>query len=97
MLATEIVTDAVDYRYAARDGLQTSMRPIELPDDAAQACLDLSIALDLPLCGIDLKRTDDGRYFCFEVNPSPAFTYYEEHTEQPIAMAIARHLAGLSS
>jgi hypothetical protein len=28
------------------------------------------------------------------VNPSPAFSYYEAHTGQPIAQAIARYLAG---
>jgi hypothetical protein len=28
------------------------------------------------------------------VNPSPAFSYYELHTGQPIAAAIAGYLAG---
>jgi uncharacterized circularly permuted ATP-grasp superfamily protein len=37
----------------------------------------------------DLARAPDGRWFCFEVNPSPGFTYYESHTGQPIAAAIA--------
>ena len=32
--------------------------------------------------------------YCFEVNPSPAFSYDEAHTGQPIAQAIARYLAG---
>ena len=48
----------------------------------------------LPLAGIDLRRTPDGRYVCFEVNPSPAFSFYERRTGLPIAHAIARHLAG---
>jgi hypothetical protein len=30
---------------------------------------------------------------CFEVNPSPGFSYYEGHTGQPISAAIARYLA----
>jgi glutathione synthase/RimK-type ligase-like ATP-grasp enzyme len=49
--------------------------------------------LDLPLCGIDLKRASDGRYFCFEVNPSPAYSYYQENAGQPIAEALVRFLA----
>jgi hypothetical protein len=41
-----------------------------------------------------LKITPDNQVYCFEVNPSPAFSYYEEHTQQPIAYAVARYLAG---
>ena len=50
--------------------------------------------LSLPLAGIDLRRTPDGRYVCFEVNPSPAFSFYERRTGLPIANCIARYLAG---
>jgi hypothetical protein len=35
----------------------------------------------------------DGRVICFEVNPSPAFSYYERHTGQPIARELALWLA----
>lgn len=47
--------------------------------------------MELP--GIDPRLTDDGRFVCFEVNPSPAHTVYEEATGQPIAAALARHLS----
>jgi hypothetical protein len=30
--------------------------------------------------------------YCFEVNPSPAYSYYESHTGQPISAALARYL-----
>ncbi len=93
IFASEITTEAVDYRYAGRDDLAVSMRPVELPPDIANKCRQLSQALDLPLCGIDLKRTPAGEYFCFEVNPSPAYSYYQNHTGQPIAQAIAHWLA----
>ena len=49
--------------------------------------------LGLHFAGIDLRRAPDGRWFCFEVNPSPGFTYYEAHTGQPIADAVASYLA----
>jgi glutathione synthase/RimK-type ligase-like ATP-grasp enzyme len=46
----------------------------------------------LVVAGIDLRRTPEGRWVCFEVNPSPAFVYYEEATGQPIGDAIAQWL-----
>jgi hypothetical protein len=43
----------------------------------------------LSVAGLDLRRTPGGDWFCFEVNPSPAFTYYEQITSQPIGQALA--------
>jgi glutathione synthase/RimK-type ligase-like ATP-grasp enzyme len=93
VFATEVETEAVDYRYAGRDDLTVSMRAIKLPPLIEERCVRLSRRLDLPLCGIDLKLTPAGEYYCFEVNPSPAYTYYQDHTEQPIAEAIALWLS----
>jgi glutathione synthase/RimK-type ligase-like ATP-grasp enzyme len=93
VFATEVETEAVDYRYAGRDNLELAMRAIQLPTEIEDQCVQLSRRLDLPLCGIDLKRTPAGEYYCFEVNPSPAYTYYQDYTEQPIAQAIAHWLA----
>ena len=42
-----------------------------------------------------LKITPDNQVYCFEVNPSPGFSYFEAHTEQPIANAVARYLAAV--
>jgi glutathione synthase/RimK-type ligase-like ATP-grasp enzyme len=64
-----------------------------LPDALAERCLRLAHALGLAVAGIDLKLAPDQQVYCFEVNPSPAFSYYEAHTGQPIAQAIARYLA----
>ena len=91
--ACEIRSEAVDYRYASRDGLGVEMRSVELPAEVAARCAALARALRLPLCGIDLRRTPEGMFHCFEVNPSPAYSYYQEHTGQPIAEAIVDLLA----
>lgn len=93
VFATEIRTDAIDYRYAARDGAEVKVAACELRRDVADRCVVLSRALGLPLVGIDLIRTPQGEHFCLEANPSPAYTFYEEHTGQPIAEAIVQHLA----
>lgn len=97
IFACAIESEAVDYRYAARDRLEVAMAPCTLPDDVARACLRLSAELELPFCGIDLKRTPDGRYFCFEVNPSPAYSFYEECTGQSISTALVGYLGGGAS
>lgn len=94
LFATEIASSAMDYRYARTDNLEATMREVELPTEIADRCRAVSVALELPLCGIDLRRTPEDEYYCFEVNPSPAFSYYEDGTGQPIADAIARRLSG---
>jgi hypothetical protein len=93
VFATEIRSRAYDYRYAGQSGEDVAMDRIELPCELAERCRMLAHAMRLPLAGIDLRRTPDGRWVCFEVNPSPAFVYYEAATGQPIGAAIARLLA----
>ena len=66
---------------------------VELPDATAERCVALAAGLGLEFVGIDLKITPDGDAYCFEVNPCPAFSYYEANTGQPIARAVARRLA----
>jgi hypothetical protein len=92
LFASEIVSEADDYRYPARHRVE--IRACGLPEDVEARCRRLADAARLPVAGIDLRRTPDGEWYCFEVNPSPAFTYYEGRTGQPIGRAIARFLAG---
>ena len=94
-LAATIVSDATDYRYAARDtGVEPEIVACELDPDVRARCIGLAERLNLPLAGIDLRRTPEGRHVCFEVNPSPAFSFYERRAGLPIADRIARYLAG---
>ncbi len=95
VFATAITTAATDYRYAQRQtGIAPSFEAIELPDETAARCVALARGLGLGFTGIDLRITPDGRVVCFEVNPSPVYSYYESHTGQPIAAAVAAYLAG---
>jgi hypothetical protein len=94
VFASHIISAASDYRYAARQGMHVSLLPYTLPQDLAQRCRDLSRALDLPVAGIDLRKGSDEIWYCFEVNPSPAFSYYQNMTDQPIDEAIAQLLTG---
>ena len=91
--ATAISTDATDYRYAARQcGDPADLREVDLSPELAQKCLALSRALGLEFAGIDLKVTPDDEVYCFEVNPCPAFSYYEKNANQPISEGVARCL-----
>ncbi len=90
VFATAISTDATDYRYAVRQsGEAALLREVELCDDLAEACVSLARALELPFAGIDLKITPENEVYCFEVNPSPAFSYYEGNTGQLISAGLA--------
>jgi hypothetical protein len=95
VLAVRIDSRATDYRYAAREiGEEPAITPVELDARTRTRCIALSRHLDLPLAGIDLRITPDGDVVCFEVNPSPAFSFYEGRAGVPIAAAVARYLAG---
>jgi RimK-like ATP-grasp domain len=89
VLASVILSAADDYRYSAEP---TKMLACELPGAVAARCRKAARAMKLSLAGLDCKRTRDGSWYCFEVNPSPGFTYFEKATGQPIADAIAQLL-----
>jgi len=94
ILATEICSKADDYRYASRSNLDVAMVPIVLPEKVAAACRAMVHSMGLNVAGIDLRRTPDDKWYCFEVNPSPGFTFFEAATGQPIAATIANFLLG---
>jgi hypothetical protein len=92
LFATRIRTTAVDYRYARQQGADIEMEPVTLPSTVAAACQWLANAMGLLIAGIDLKQTPGDDWYCFEVNPAPAFAYYEYHTGQPISAALVEAL-----
>ncbi|MDF2431382.1 MAG: hypothetical protein JWP44_1013 [Mucilaginibacter sp.] len=91
-IATKICSDAVDYRYAHSEGKTTELEPFKMSDDVAEKCISLAHSLHLPFAGIDLMITNDGRTICFEVNPSPGYSYYELNTGQLISHALADYI-----
>lgn len=93
VLAAEATTDAVDYRYSSRAGETVELAATELPQDVARRCVALAKSLDLPFCGVDLMRRPDGSWVCFEVNPSPGYSWYEEEAGLPISEALVSWLA----
>lgn len=82
--ACKIQTKTSDYRYDK----EREIIPIEMPKEIAEQCVRMTADMGLYLSGVDLRVTEDGRYYCFEVNPSPAFSWYEYQTGLPITKAV---------
>jgi glutathione synthase/RimK-type ligase-like ATP-grasp enzyme len=94
VFAVKAETETVDYRYSNREAKETILSDVDLPADVAQKCISLAQDLQLSFAGIDLFLTDDGQWYCFEVNPSPGFSYFEINTGQPIAKTLGEYLSG---
>jgi glutathione synthase/RimK-type ligase-like ATP-grasp enzyme len=97
VLAVRIESDAVDYRYARMERRKRKMTAMDLPPELEKACLDLSRELGLLMAGIDLKRTPEGAYYCFEVNASPGFLFFERASRPFVADVLGEFLAGKTS
>lgn len=85
--ACVIHSEGVDYRYAA-----SSIAPFALPNEVAARCIALTGYLGLSLSGIDLVLTKRDEWYCFEVNPNPAFACYDLSAEKIIARRVADYL-----
>jgi glutathione synthase/RimK-type ligase-like ATP-grasp enzyme len=92
VFACRIRSAAEDYRYAGTQGTAISIEACVLPDEIEARCFRLAAMLDLPVAGIDLRWTPSGVWFCFEVNPSPGFSFYQDATGQRVSRAVARAL-----
>jgi hypothetical protein len=84
VMAVRIESDQIDYRYG-----RSSITVAELPADVAEKCRQLTTMLGLYFSGIDLMQTPEGDWYCFEVNTSPAYPYFESGSGQRISVALA--------
>jgi glutathione synthase/RimK-type ligase-like ATP-grasp enzyme len=95
VLATQIASEADDYRYAGRSGAGLAMESLDIPGELADQCRRMAHGMGLYFAGIDFRHTPAGAWYCLEVNPSPGFTFYETGTGQAIAAAAADLLVDL--
>lgn len=89
VFACEISSPATDYRYPG--DADVARKLVELPKEVAQKCVALAKTLGLVVAGIDLRKHKHD-WVCFEVNPSPAFTFFD--LDGSIAAAVAKQLKG---
>lgn len=94
VFACAVQSEADDYRYPQEGDAPARLWPVELPDAVRARCAAVCEVLALPLAGIDLRLGEDGAWYAFEVNPSPAFTCFDAAQAEAIAEAITRWLEG---
>ncbi len=84
VFAHKILASDADYRYDK----QAEISAFELDPATRARCIAVARRLGMEIAGVDLRRTPEGEAYCFEVNPSPAFSWYEVRTGQPITSAL---------
>jgi glutathione synthase/RimK-type ligase-like ATP-grasp enzyme len=87
LFSCRIESDADDYRYPS--GERPILSEARLPVEVGARLRAMVTDMGLYLAGVDLRLTPAGEWFCFEVNPSPGYSYFSNATGQPIAAAIA--------
>jgi glutathione synthase/RimK-type ligase-like ATP-grasp enzyme len=96
VFAAEIDARQTRYPFDMRMVIEESIvRPVELPASVQAAVLALQRRLGLCYGAIDLRRTPDGDYVFFEVNPAGQWLFVELRTGLPISQAVADYLAAM--
>ncbi|MFF4576050.1 RimK family alpha-L-glutamate ligase [Streptomyces sp. NPDC001410] len=89
--AEEIVSGSVDYR-TDRDA---EFAPCELPGPLAGQVVRHTADLGMAFAGWDFKVAGDGTYWCLEVNPMPAYDWYDRRLGGAISASLLGLLQGV--
>jgi glutathione synthase/RimK-type ligase-like ATP-grasp enzyme len=90
MFAAEIDARATSYPFDMRMVIgEAAMQGVTLPPKVRTALLKLQRRLGLTYGAIDMRRTPDGEYIFFEVNPAGQWLFVEQRTGLPISQAMA--------
>lgn len=89
--AEEIVSGAVDYR-TDRDA---EFAPCELPGPLAERMVRHTADLGMSFAGWDFKVVGDDTYWCLEVNPMPAYDWYDRRLGGAISASLLELLQGV--
>lgn len=96
VFAAEIDARASRYPYDMRMAIgDAPVRAVTLPSHVQTMILELQRRLGLVYGAIDMRRTDQGNYVFFEVNPAGQWLFVEQRAELPISQAVADLLARL--
>ncbi|MGE7386521.1 ATP-grasp domain-containing protein [Streptomyces sp. NPDC004126] len=85
-----ICSGAADYR-TDPDAVFT---PYELPGPLAEQVVRHTAELGMTLAGWDFKVADDGTHWCLEVNPMPAYDWYDRRLGGDITASLLALLQG---
>jgi glutathione synthase/RimK-type ligase-like ATP-grasp enzyme len=87
IVATKIVSDALDYRVDPSATFQECTIPVDIEDLLRKATRNFGLAL----AGWDLKVSRD-ECWALEANPMPGYSYYDARLDGRITRAIISHL-----
>lgn len=93
IFAAEAHSQQGEYKVDVRFNTDIAYKPHTLPIAVADKLLSLMRRLGLEYGAIDVRLTPEGEYVFLEINPAGQFLYVEQATGQPIAAALAQHLA----
>lgn len=85
IFATKVVSYGVDYRF---ENQGNQFQETSTPDLIKNMCIDFAQTEQLTIAGFDFRVTDEGNWYCLEVNPVPTFLPYEMATGQAIGNAL---------
>ena len=88
VLGCEVRTEAIDFR----DDQMPQIIAIDLPDAIADQSRRIARTLYLVWTGIEFRRTEVGRFFFLEANPSPMFLHFQNVTGFPISHSLVECL-----
>jgi glutathione synthase/RimK-type ligase-like ATP-grasp enzyme len=81
------------YEADYRAGLGTAdVAACDLPEEVSGPLMEPMGVFDLQFGAIDLRRTPEGEYVFFEVNPAGEYLFISQRTGPPIPQAIAAAL-----
>lgn len=83
-LPTEGVVDA-------RESIDR-VTPAEIPDDAWTMCIHAAKVLGLHFAAADFRRTAEGGWCVFELNPTPAISFFDDPKGGKVIARLADHL-----
>lgn len=90
--ATEIrAASGVDYRF---DGGEQKYSAVSVPADVESRCHAFAEQEGMVIAGFDFVVTEDGQWYCLEMNPFPTFLPYEIATGQHISDALLDVISG---
>ncbi|MFF7393423.1 RimK family alpha-L-glutamate ligase [Streptomyces scabiei] len=88
--AEDIASEAVDYR-TDPDAVFT---PCELPGPLAERMVRHTADLGMSFAGWDFKVAGDGTHWCLEVNPMPAYDWYDRRLDGAVTTSLLDLLRG---
>ncbi|MBT9317726.1 ATP-grasp domain-containing protein [Leptothoe spongobia] len=89
-----IQSSKVDYRL---DYQESTFQKYQFPEELDQKIIEATKKVGLTLAGWDFKLTKDNRFWCFEVNPTPAYDSYDRRANGDITSSLIDFLINCSN